>query len=219
MQSEVDRIIHEFMAYLRASFRQAFDNLLVTLQHLDIIGNQSFDYERVIMQLLQQYLASINSEELKRRWDYSLFGAFGAGYGATKAEGFFEYSKLVALAAGTTIMINTLTNSVAQQLRLIRGITGKELASQLANVYQFAINRGELMAITEFHRAAIIGQLTKYERQHIQRVKYHTAEDELVCPKCSHMNGQIVTLLEAHGIIPLHPKCRCWWDAVKEEPV
>ena len=32
-----------------------------------------------------------------------------------------------------------------------------------------------------------------------------------VCPDCGGYEGEIFTVDEAEGIIPLHPNCRCCW--------
>jgi len=32
-----------------------------------------------------------------------------------------------------------------------------------------------------------------------------------VCSECSDLEGNVYTIKEAHGMIPLHPNCRCAW--------
>lgn len=41
--------------------------------------------------------------------------------------------------------------------------------------------------------------------------EFATAGDDLVCPICAEMEGQIFDLDDAYGIIPVHPNCRCDW--------
>jgi GNAT superfamily N-acetyltransferase len=46
-------------------------------------------------------------------------------------------------------------------------------------------------------------------------VEWITADNP--CPKCSAMSSKIYSIEEAHGLIPLHPSCRCKWLPVKED--
>lgn len=47
-------------------------------------------------------------------------------------------------------------------------------------------------------------------------VMFETKGDERVCPICDDMEGETYTILEARGIIPVHPRCRCRWVPVEE---
>ena len=40
-----------------------------------------------------------------------------------------------------------------------------------------------------------------------------TAEDDRVCDSCDELNGVVLTVDEAHGLLPRHPGCRCAWVA------
>jgi SPP1 gp7 family putative phage head morphogenesis protein len=76
-------------------------------------------------------------------------------------------------------------------------------------------SRAELIAQTETIAAHAEGQLDAYEEMRIPQVEvmaeWLTAGDDRVCEKCSVMSGRILTIEEARGIIPLHPRCRCCW--------
>lgn len=47
-------------------------------------------------------------------------------------------------------------------------------------------------------------------------LQFATAGDNLVCPECEDMEGQIFTIEEAEGVIPVHPNCRCAWIPIRE---
>jgi SPP1 gp7 family putative phage head morphogenesis protein len=48
--------------------------------------------------------------------------------------------------------------------------------------------------------------------------EYTTADDNKVCPKCRQLEGNVYTIDEARGIIPVHPNCRCAWNPVVRDP-
>jgi SPP1 gp7 family putative phage head morphogenesis protein len=45
-------------------------------------------------------------------------------------------------------------------------------------------------------------------------VRYTTAGDRRVCPRCRAWSGRIVPVAQAYGIIPRHRHCRCAWIPV-----
>lgn len=45
-------------------------------------------------------------------------------------------------------------------------------------------------------------------------VEFVTADDGRVCKQCEGLEGSIYTLVEARGVIPVHPSCRCRWRLV-----
>ncbi len=38
-------------------------------------------------------------------------------------------------------------------------------------------------------------------------------DDGSMCPECAALDGVILKIEEAHGVIPMHPGCRCSWTA------
>ena len=41
--------------------------------------------------------------------------------------------------------------------------------------------------------------------------EWSTAGDDMVCPSCGELEGVIMTVKEARGLLPYHPNCRCSW--------
>ena len=104
---------------------------------------------------------------------------------------------------------------------LISGLKSTEAVSEIG----IAINsmdktRAKLIARTETTRAHAEGQLDAFDALGLKnvgvRAEWSAAAD--ACPKCAPFDGQIFTLAEAHGLIPLHPNCRCLWLPVEESP-
>jgi SPP1 gp7 family putative phage head morphogenesis protein len=76
-----------------------------------------------------------------------------------------------------------------------------------------ARRRAELLARTEIVRANHLAMINEYRRWGVTGVivlaEFQTAGDERVCSICASMEGNLYTLDEAEGLIPVHPLCRC----------
>lgn len=83
----------------------------------------------------------------------------------------------------------------------------------------FGRARAELIASTEVTRAYAQGTIEAYrEAGVVQRMRWRTARDEIVCPICGKLNG-VEAAIDARFINPddgleylppAHPRCRCW---------
>jgi SPP1 gp7 family putative phage head morphogenesis protein len=75
--------------------------------------------------------------------------------------------------------------------------------------------RGQAIARTEIIRAYAESSLNTYENLGTKEVKvlaeWSTSHDDKVCPLCAAKDGLIMTVEEAHGLIPYHTLCRCAW--------
>lgn len=73
--------------------------------------------------------------------------------------------------------------------------------------------RATTLARTEVIRSHSVGQLNRYERMGVDEVTVKaellTAQDARVCEQCAALEGNVYTLEEARGLIPVHPQCRC----------
>lgn len=74
-------------------------------------------------------------------------------------------------------------------------------------------SRALTIARTEIIRAHAEGQLDALERLGVEKVgvmvEWSTAGDDRVCPLCQPLEGVVLKIKEARGIIPRHPNCRC----------
>lgn len=63
------------------------------------------------------------------------------------------------------------------------------------------------------------GQLDGFEHLGVEQVgvraEWVTAGDDRVCTMCKYHEGNVYRIDEARGLIPLHPRCRCCWFAVR----
>jgi SPP1 gp7 family putative phage head morphogenesis protein len=127
--------------------------------------------------------------------------------------------QLQLLVAGTQASFSGLDQrSQAQLVRiladgLVKGSKPLTIARNMTRKLDLSLKEAERIARTEIVRAQAEGQLTALERQGFQhvgvQVEWTTADDGKVCPECQDMEGEVFDIDEAHGLIPLHPNCRC----------
>jgi hypothetical protein len=112
---------------------------------------------------------------------------------------------------------------------LIEGRSPHDVARDMADQVDISRARAELVAITETSRVHAEGQLTALELLGVEEVGVavewtnsgRTKCDELspkqrkgsqcVCPKCAALEGVVMSIAEARGLLPLHPGCMCAW--------
>lgn len=92
-----------------------------------------------------------------------------------------------------------------------RGDNPHVLARRLKDDLGFGSNRAATIARSEVIRAHAEGQLDAMERLGVTEVgvmvEWDTAGDGRVCKLCQAMDGVVLTIKEARGMIPRHPNC------------
>ena len=108
-----------------------------------------------------------------------------------------------AMAASMT---RTLADGMARGSG-IREIT-REMTKSIDTIGRV---RAQRIARTEIVRAHAEGQLDAMEKLGVQKlgvmVEWSAAGDDRVCPACQELDGVVITLKEARGILPRHPNC------------
>lgn len=99
------------------------------------------------------------------------------------------------------------------------GLSASALARELADsIDEIGVSRARTLARTEVVGAHAEGALNSYEEAGVEGVEveaeFTTAGDEAVCPLCEDLEGEVYTIDEARGVIPVHPNCRCAWVPV-----
>lgn len=96
---------------------------------------------------------------------------------------------------------------------LVEGNSPREVGKALSSEVDLGLSRSTSIARTEIIRAHAEGQLDSLERMGIKEVgvmvELSSAGDDSVCEECASMNGTIMDIDDAHGLIPVHPNCRC----------
>lgn len=112
----------------------------------------------------------------------------------------------------TAAMEQAISRALARGLAEGRGM--RELAAALEDeVDGIGIDRARTIARTETIAAHAEASLNAYEEAGIEGVEveaeFATAGDEQVCPECEDLEGNVYSLDDARGVIPVHPNCRC----------
>lgn len=126
------------------------------------------------------------------------------------------------LKGATTAMSQNISRVLIDGLE--RGLKPRTIAIAIESaVKDIGRNRALLIANTEIVRAHAEGQLDAMEELGVDevgaKVEWSTAHDGKVCPLCSPLQGVVLKIAEARGMIPRHPRCRCaWYPTTKPEP-
>jgi SPP1 gp7 family putative phage head morphogenesis protein len=117
---------------------------------------------------------------------------------------------------GLQTVVNRMNGELSRTLAqgLVEGRNPNELAKDLTDFIKGKnLNDAKTLARTEVIRAHHSATIAEYRRAGVEGVKvraeWFTAGDNRVCPACEALEGQIFTLDEIEGLIPLHPNCRC----------
>lgn len=133
------------------------------------------------------------------RWVLGSGGGFGEGYAHTLTEQLARTSE------------RQIRVQVAEWIR--NDLTYTQLVDNLQRTV-FSRRRAETIATTEITRAYATGNQNAWmESRVISQMEWRISEDELVCPQCAPMAGQLSDVngdFNGVGIPPRHQNCRCW---------
>jgi SPP1 gp7 family putative phage head morphogenesis protein len=117
--------------------------------------------------------------------------------------------------------LENITGAVSTQVtrELTEGFAAGEGPADIARritdrVDRIGKTRATVMARTSVIDAHAAATLNRYEEHDAVegvtvQAEHVTAGDSRVCPECAALEGQVYTLQEARGVIPVHPRCRC----------
>jgi SPP1 gp7 family putative phage head morphogenesis protein len=96
-------------------------------------------------------------------------------------------------------------------LALIEGVGPQEIARRLVRQVGLSKARALVVARTETIRTYAESRLNTLEQNSVHGVsadvEFLTAGDSRVCSKCRGLEGNVYTIPEARGVIPVHPRC------------
>lgn len=114
-----------------------------------------------------------------------------------------------------------ITDEIASKLTavladgLTQGKNPRTIARDLTSQLDIDKKRALTISRTEIVRAQAEGQLSSMEELGVKEVgvmvEWLTAGDARVCKLCKPLEGIVLKLEEAKGMLPRHPNCRCAW--------
>lgn len=129
--------------------------------------------------------------------------------------------KVKALARRSFDDLKNVTHDVGTRIQrklldgLVQGRKPKVLAKELDAELHLGRHRSFTIAHTELSRAASEGTLDQLESMGVEEVgaavELETANNDTVCERCQALDGVVLTIAEARGVIPVHPCCACGW--------
>lgn len=128
------------------------------------------------------------------------------------------YEELDDIIGKTATQMRTVMGEAARQ-----GWSVQRTARALADrVDAIGKTRSEVLARTETIAIHADATLTTFREAGIEGVEieaeFTTAGDDAVCEECDSLSGQVFSIQEAEGILPVHPNCRCSWLPLIGEP-
>jgi len=127
-------------------------------------------------------------------------------------------NKIELLSTRTFEELKGVTSSMSQQMSrilsegLVKGYSPRKIARELRNnVTKITNTRALTLARTEIIHAHAEGQLDAFEHLGVKEItvmaEWSTVGDDRVCPLCGDLEGVVMTVKEARGLIPRHPNC------------
>jgi len=131
-------------------------------------------------------------------------------------------SKIELVSTRAFEELRGVTTTMSQQLsrHLANGLSQGKSPAAIARDMRLSIGkltrtRAMMIARTEVIAAHAEGQLDSFERLGIEEIgilaEWSTAGDDRVCALCGELEGAVMTVKEARGLVPRHPNCRCSW--------
>lgn len=162
----------------------------------------------------------LRAEELAN--DLTLFRGGQAEFLRSSFSGPLATQQLELISTRAFTELKGVTDAMSQQMSrvlangLAQGFGTKKIARELRkNVSNITKTRASVLARTEVIAAYSEGQLDAFvllgETEVGVMAEWLTAGDNVVCPLCAELEGVVMTIEEARGLIPRHPRCRCAW--------
>jgi len=79
-------------------------------------------------------------------------------------------------------------------------------------------NWAMLTSRTETLRWFNEGKLEGHQQLGVSFVEYQATGDHRTCPDCEAYQGEVFSVEDAHGLLPLHCRCRCTWRPIVGDP-
>lgn len=121
-----------------------------------------------------------------------------------------DWIKLRSLTLAKSINMTTL-EALRRELSLgfEAGESIQQLTKRIEGYFtQNAKTRAEMVSRTEAIAASNEGTLHRYELEGVSKSEFYPSPD--ACEQCLPLAGEYITK-DSHGMIPVHPFCRCVW--------
>lgn len=207
---------------------QAFRDWITLLFQESVL--QPYGNQRVDTPWLAEYLDITYRQSIRQAFQQARSGVFALG---TSEQSQLTSSQFVEAAFNAPIARNQLqmlyqraydhldgiSKDMSKEMSrvitqgLVDGSHERQIARRLSDVVNISRTRAESIVRTEIVHTHAEAMLDTYEMIGVEDVnimaEYNTAGDDRVCARCAALEGIIMTIEEARGLIPRHSRCRC----------
>ena len=117
-------------------------------------------------------------------------------------------------------MVNGTTKDELRRVLALGFEEGESVPQLTKRIQQYYQNgyekRATMVARTEVIAASNEGAIQGYEKEGILKAEFYASLDERLCVECEALHGTVRAINETHGVIPVHPDCRCTWIPLVE---
>ncbi len=209
-----------------AAFRREFDaQVAAGLLEVDDLGKPWTEQYVTSAYTKGQRRAYFDVRKETRKKRLPFYGGMQAEFLGTAFFGPEAVSKIALLASRSFSDLKGISDATGQQINrlladgMLKGQNPRTIARLMTQqIDKITRTRALTLARTEIIHAHAEGQLDAFVRLGVQEVgiqaEWQTAGDDRVCIECDEMDGTVLPIEEARGLIPLHPNCRCAWIPV-----
>lgn len=99
--------------------------------------------------------------------------------------------------------------------KFLKGETNvNNIKNKFAKVFKAQRYNIDRLVDTELTRVINMALLDSYEEQGVTHVRWCSVLEEGTCADCRDLDGTVFKIEDAHGLIPAHPNCKCYWERV-----
>ena len=99
--------------------------------------------------------------------------------------------------------------------KFLKGETNvNNIKNKFAKVFKAQRYNIDRLVDTELTRVINMALLDSYEQQGVTHVRWCSVLEEGTCADCRDLDGTVFKIEDAHGLIPAHPNCKCYWERV-----
>ena len=167
--------------------------------------------------IVSEVFSSAFEESLKELEGKELEG------GITRQEGILNQEALEWIATRSLFLSKSINATTIKDVRrelaiaLEKGESIPDMTKRIRGYFKTGLEkRAPMTARTETIAASNEGSLQGYEAEGLEKVEYlldYGHDYDLGCD-CEAHSGEEFPIKESHGIIPVHPNCRCTWVPV-----
>lgn len=152
-------------------------------------------------------------------------GVANARFTKRDVQGKFISERALLLSQRLRMEMKGATDVMSQQIArevvsaFEQGKTPDQLAEAILDKVDIADRRAATIARTELVRAHAEGQLDAMEEMDIDEITalVEWSAEDTACSLCQPLEGLILRIADARGMLPRHPNCRCIWLPVDDK--